>query len=137
MHKAIDQTKATGHEIEAKSEQAGGEQTLVSQPPIHPTDKPKSIPFGDKRVRFIASALFALLVASAVIYLAQDGRRAGAPRGEATSASESISPEQPNIAVATGEQMRQIAVEPVTERTLDMERETTGKVAFNEERMTP
>src|SRR5262249_76616 len=135
MQKTIDQTKATEHEIEAKSEQAGVEQTLASQSPIHPTDKLKAIPFGDKRVRFIVSALFALLVASVVIYRALDGKHAGATQTEAASAS--MPPEQPNVAVATEEQMRQITVEPVTERTLDMERETTGKVAFNEERMTP
>src|SRR5262249_52283809 len=89
---------------------------------------------GYKRVRLIASALLALFVAAAVIYWARAGRHTAAPHAEAPSASEAM---PPDVVVATGEQMRQITVEPVTERTLDVERETTGKVAFNEERMTP
>jgi len=134
MQETIDQTKATRHEIEAKSGQPGVEQTLVSPPPIHATDKLKSVTLGDKRVRFIASALFALFVAAAVIYWARDRQHAVAPQAGATSASEAM---RLDVAVATGEQMQQITVEPVTERTLDIKRETTGKVAFNEERMTP
>src|SRR5262249_29882330 len=64
----------------------------------------------------------------------RDGRHAPAPQAESTPASENL---RPDVAVTTNEQMRQITVEPVTERALAMERETTGKVAFNEERMTP
>src|SRR5262245_4041306 len=134
MRETIDQTKATGHEIEAKSGEPEVEQTLVSPPPIHATDKLKSVILGDKRVRFIASALLALFVGAAFIYRGQDRQHAVAPQAEATSASEAM---PPDVVVAAGEQMRQITVEPVTERTLDIRRETTGKVAFNEERMTP
>jgi cobalt-zinc-cadmium efflux system membrane fusion protein len=137
MLEKLEESKATGHENEDKSEQAGVEQTTVSPPTIHATDKLKSVSLGDKRVRFIASALLALLVASSVIYWARGGRHAVAPQAEATSASEATPSGPPDVAVATGEQMRQITVEPVTERTLDVESATTGKVAFNEERMTP
>src|SRR5215475_12919479 len=121
MQETIEQTKVTDHEIKAS------ELSEDSQGPG---------PFRwNKRVIVIAASLLAVLVAAAVVYLAQDGRHAGAPQAEAASAS--MPPEQPDVAAATGEQMQQIAVEPVTERTLDVERETTGKVAFNEERMTP
>jgi membrane fusion protein, heavy metal efflux system len=120
MQETIEQTKATDHEIKASERNEHSHE---------------SRPFrGNKRVIFIAAALLTLCVAAAAIYRAQDGRHAVAPQAEATSASESI---PPGVAVATGDQMQQIAVEPVTERTLDVERETTGKVAFNEERMTP
>src|SRR5215468_7086609 len=134
MQETIDQTTATGHEIEAKSEQPEVELSLVSPPPIHATDKLKSVILGNKRVWFIASALFALFVAAAVIYRARDRQHAVAPQAEATSESEA---RPQDVAVATGEQMRQITVETVTERTLDLKGETTGKVAFNEERTTP
>ncbi|MBO0861937.1 MAG: efflux RND transporter periplasmic adaptor subunit [Chloracidobacterium sp.] len=87
------------------------------------------------RTIVIAASLLAILVAAAAIYLAQYGRRSVGPQAEASSGS--IPPEQPGVAAATGDQMRQIDVEPVTEHTLDLERETTGKVAFNDERMTP
>jgi cobalt-zinc-cadmium efflux system membrane fusion protein len=43
----------------------------------------------------------------------------------------------PGVAVATESQMRQISVEPVAERHVDLERETTGRVGFNEDRITP
>ncbi len=119
MQETIEQTKTTDHEIEAS------ERNEHSHEPG---------PFRrNKRVIFIAAALLTLCLA-AVIYRAEEGRHAVAPHAEAPSASE-VTP--PDVAVATDEQMRQIAVEPVTERTLDVERETTGKVAFNEERMTP
>ena len=120
MQETIEQTKVTDHEIKA------GERYEHTQEPG---------PFSrNKRVILIAAALLALCLAAAIIYRAQDGRHAVAPPAEATSASEAM---PPDVAVATDEQMRQIAVEPVAERTFDVERETTGKVAFNEERMTP
>src|SRR5262245_51753970 len=42
-----------------------------------------------------------------------------------------------DVAALTDEQMRQVTVEPVTKRAFAVERETTGKVSFNEEKMTP
>src|SRR5215813_14155636 len=120
MHETIEQTKVTDHEIKAS------ERNEHSHEPG---------PFRrNQRVILIAAALLALCLAAAVIYRAEEGRHSVAPHAEAPSASEAM---PPDVAVATDEQMRQIAVEPVTERTLDVERETTGKIAFNEERMTP
>ncbi|HKC86876.1 MAG TPA: efflux RND transporter periplasmic adaptor subunit [Blastocatellia bacterium] len=120
MQETIEQTKTTEHEIKAS------ERNEHSHEPG---------PFRrNKRAIFIAAALLTLCLAAAVIYRAEEGRHSVAPHAEAPSASEAP---PPDVAVATDEQMRQIAVEPVTERTLDVERETTGKVAFNEERMTP
>jgi cobalt-zinc-cadmium efflux system membrane fusion protein len=42
-----------------------------------------------------------------------------------------------DIVIVTGDQLRELALEPVSERAIDVERETTGRVAFNEDRMTP
>ena len=120
MRETIEETKTTDREIEAS------ERNEYSHDPR---------PFRrDKRVIFVAAGLLALCVGAAVIYRAWEGQRAVAPQAEATTASEAM---PPDIAVATGEQMQQITVAQVTERTLEVERETTGKVAFNEERMTP
>jgi len=120
MQETIEETKATEHEIEAS------EQGAHSQGPR---------PFRrKKRVIFIASALLALFVGAAFIYGWRDGRHGATPQAESKPASEDM---RPDVAVTTNEQMRQITVEPVTERALGVERETTGKVAFNEERMTP
>ncbi|MBO0857944.1 MAG: efflux RND transporter periplasmic adaptor subunit [Chloracidobacterium sp.] len=118
MQETIEQIKVTDHENKAS------ELKVDFQEPA---------PFRwNMRTIFIAASLLALLVA-AVFYLARDGRRSVGPQAEASS----VPPEQPGMAAATGEQMRQIDVEPVTAHTLELERETTGKVAFNEERMTP
>ena len=43
----------------------------------------------------------------------------------------------PDIVEAEEQELKQIAVEPVVEKTIAVEQETTGKVAFNEDRMTP
>src|SRR5262249_3995523 len=120
MQETIEQTKTTDHEIKA-SERNEHSHELGSFR-------------WNKRVIFIAAALLTLCLAAAVIYRAEEGRHSVAPHAETPSASEAM---PPDVAVATDEQMRQIAVEPVTERTLDLKGETTGKVAFNEERTTP
>src|SRR5439155_1765403 len=43
----------------------------------------------------------------------------------------------PGVIEATPEQLKQIRIEPVREQTLDLNLEATGKVAFNEDRLTP
>ena len=42
-----------------------------------------------------------------------------------------------NVAILHEHQRQQLTIEPVREQPLTMERETTGKVSFNEERLTP
>jgi cobalt-zinc-cadmium efflux system membrane fusion protein len=120
MKETIEETKTTDHEIKAS------ERNEHSHEPR---------PFRrDKRVIIISTGLLALCMGAAVIYWARDRQHAVAPQTEPTSASEAA---PPDVTVATDEQMKQISVEPVTERTLDVKRETTGKVTFNEERTTP
>src|SRR5262249_23422749 len=109
MNETIEQAESTDHEIK------------VSERNEH-SQEPGSF-HRNKRVIFIAAALLTLCLAAAVIYRAEEGRHSVAPHAETPSASEAM---PPDVAVATDEQMRQIAVEPVTERTLDVERETTG-----------
>ncbi len=43
----------------------------------------------------------------------------------------------PGVIEATPEQLKQIRIEPVREQTIDLNLEATGKVAFNEDRLTP
>lgn len=43
----------------------------------------------------------------------------------------------PDIVVAEEKELKQITIEPVVEKQIAVEHETTGKVAFNEDRMTP
>ena len=43
----------------------------------------------------------------------------------------------PGVIEATPEQLKQIRIEPVREQTLNLNLEATGKVAFNEDRLTP
>ncbi len=120
MQETIEEIKTTDHEIKATE---GKEHS----------HEPRRFRW-NKSVIFGAAALIALCAGAAVIYRALGAQRPVASQADATSAPAAM---PPDVAVATGDQMQQISVEPVTERTLKMERETTGKVAFNEERMTP
>ena len=43
----------------------------------------------------------------------------------------------PDVVVAEEQELKQLTIEPVVEKTIAVEQETTGKVAFNEDRMTP
>src|SRR5437773_6092398 len=43
----------------------------------------------------------------------------------------------PGVIQATPEQLKQIRIESVREQTIDLNLEATGKVAFNEDRLTP
>src|SRR5207247_5857575 len=43
----------------------------------------------------------------------------------------------PGVIEATPEQLKQIRIESVREQTIDLNLEATGKVAFNEDRLTP
>src|SRR5438046_7948201 len=43
----------------------------------------------------------------------------------------------PGVIQATPEQLKEIRIEPVREQTIDLNLEATGKVAFNEDRLTP
>ncbi|HEX4949021.1 MAG TPA: efflux RND transporter periplasmic adaptor subunit, partial [Blastocatellia bacterium] len=59
---------------------------------------------------------------------------------KATDAKAAAIPEAaipPDVVVAEEKELKQITVEPVVEKTIAVEQETTGKVAFNEDRMTP
>jgi membrane fusion protein, heavy metal efflux system len=122
MREIIEETQATEHEIEA------GEQS---------EDSTEQHPYRwNKRIVLIAGAAL-LLGAVAVIAFRPRGTSPGqtaAPQIEAKSSAETA---RPDVAVTTDEQMQQVTVEAVTERALDMESNTTGRVAFNEERMTP
>ena len=52
-------------------------------------------------------------------------------------AAPSPPPQATEVAVLSEHQLPQLTIEPVREQPLTVERETTGKVSFNEERLTP
>ncbi|MBI1760848.1 MAG: efflux RND transporter periplasmic adaptor subunit [Acidobacteria bacterium] len=95
------------------------------------------------RSRGLAVLLLLLLGAGSVLwyrYNNQPTATAAAqsvakPAPAAAAAPEAAAP--PGVAQASELEMNQISVEPVIERQLDLERETTGKVGFNEDRITP
>lgn len=64
---------------------------------------------------------------------AQNLEKKAAAKAQATPAATI----PPDIVVAEEQELKQIAIEPVVEKTIAVEQETTGKVAFNEDRMTP
>src|SRR5690242_969644 len=56
---------------------------------------------------------------------------------EAAEAAHAATPAPPGVVVASETHLKQITVEPVVTRTLNAEREATGRVGFNEDRVTP
>src|SRR5437016_5912378 len=118
MQETIEEIKATNHENEA---------TVPGKPS---PDRPSY-----RAARIIIISV--LLLLSAVVVIAFWTRRGkqidkAEPKTEVkTAAAAEAVPA--NVAVATTEQLRQINVESVAERTLNLARETTGKVPFNEE----
>lgn len=63
-------------------------------------------------------------------------RRDGA-RKEDAQAQQSAAAPTPDLIETTPEQLQQVRVEPVRDQVIDLDLETTGKVGFNEDRMTP
>lgn len=88
------------------------------------------------KVRPRYGVAFAILAAAALVGLAvtwhESGRNAAAEPPKETAALPTT-----DVVETTPDQLQQISVEPVSERTIDLDLETTGKVGFNEDRMTP
>src|SRR5262249_3794456 len=78
----------------------------------------------------IAVAALIVIVVAAAIVRRQEARSDDV-HADATPKS------TPDVFEATPDQLQQIRVEPVREQAIDMPLETTGKVGFNEDRMTP
>src|SRR5262245_44940164 len=94
------------------------------------------------RLRYILPALLLVLIAlliGGIIWYRNSNPNPSLieARGAAQETATPGASAAPDVAVASDIQKRQIAVEPVTERSSDLERETTGKVGFNEDRITP
>lgn len=81
----------------------------------------------------LATIVLALGAISAGIFW----KRTLASQTDAKAVTETKAAVQPDVAVADENERQQLTVEAVTERTIETERETTGKVAFNEDRMSP
>src|SRR5438132_1410461 len=85
-----------------------------------------------KRYLLIVIPVILLIVIGAV-FLARDG-------GVKPSAADSqpvVEAKTTDVIEATPEQLKQIKIEAVREQAIDLELETTGKVGFNEDRITP
>src|SRR6266478_4999126 len=109
-------------DLNAKTE----EQVPVETGPVAP-------PLKSTRRRYliiVAVVLAVLLIAAAVV------RREDARNGDAQLPQSSVS-RSSDVIEATPEQLKQIRVEAVHETFIDLDLETTGKVGFNEDRMTP
>ena len=87
---------------------------------------------GVKRYLLILGAVVALVLIGAVLF----HREGGAKTPVVAAQAPSVEPKA-DVIEATAEQMKQIRVEPVRERAIDLDLETTGKVGFNEDRLTP
>src|ERR1051326_1890785 len=88
---------------------------------------------GLKRYLFILLPLIVVPLIAAVVFRQEDSAKPPAVYAQAPS----VEPKTDHVIEATPEQMKQILVETVREQAIDLDLETTGKVGFNEDRMTP
>jgi len=86
-----------------------------------------------RRRSYTVVAIIALVVVVIVGFLV---RRQEA-RTEITEAATTAPKPSPDTVEATPEQLRQVRIEPVRQLEMALDLETTGKVGFNEDRMTP
>jgi cobalt-zinc-cadmium efflux system membrane fusion protein len=85
-----------------------------------------------KRRRNFWIAAAAIAVLAAVLFALHRRGEVTAPE---TAKAEAVKPR--GFILATPEQLKEIRVEPAREQTVDMNLEATGKVDFNEDRLTP
>ena len=83
-----------------------------------------------RRRYMVVAAVFLLVLAAAVIVRPLDRRNDPKPQQAAT-------PSSSDVIEATPEQLEQVRIETVREQVIDLDLQTTGKVGFNEDRMTP
>ncbi|HYR87152.1 MAG TPA: efflux RND transporter periplasmic adaptor subunit [Terriglobia bacterium] len=100
-------------------------QTEEQQAPT-PTPRPTS-----RRYLIVVAVVLALLLIAAAVVRRDDARNGDA------QIPQSSAPRSSEVTEATPEQLKQIRVEAVREDLMDLDLETTGKVGFNEDRMTP
>src|SRR5437870_4022270 len=83
--------------------------------------------------RYVAIAVVMLTLVSIAAALV----RRGETRSDQSAAPQPAAAASSDVVEATPEQLKQIRVEPVREQSVDLDLETTGKVGFDEDRMTP
>jgi len=109
---------------ELKTEKHETPESLVPDP----QPKPR---LSSRQYRLVAiAALLVIVMIGAAIARREDAR-------PADSAARQLSGTPSDIIETTPEQMKQIRVEQVREQMIDLDLETTGKVGFNEDRLTP
>lgn len=80
-----------------------------------------------------AAALVLAIIAAAIYWPRHSGQQVAAEH-----TAKATTPSIPaDVALADEGELQQLTIEPVSLRSISVERETTGKVAFNEDRMTP
>src|SRR5207249_2709667 len=78
-----------------------------------------------------------IAIAAAVVLIAVFVVRRQEARMDVTAAAQPAAKPSTDVIEATPEQMRQIKVDAVRNQEIDLDLETTGKVGFNEDRMSP
>ena len=87
---------------------------------------------GVKRYLFILGPMVVLALIAVGLF-----RREGGAKPPVVAAQAPLVEPKTDVIEATPEQMKQIRVETVHEQAIDLDLETTGKVGFNEDRLTP
>jgi membrane fusion protein, heavy metal efflux system len=112
-----------------------GEHLAITTPPISPQPQRR----GRRRTVWLVVVLLGGLVGMAAwqrLDLQSVWQRLGMPPVEEQA---TLSPprQATEVVVLHEHQLQQLTIEPVREQPLTVERDTTGKISFNEERLTP
>lgn len=102
---------------------------------IHHEAEPLPIRHNRKLYTLIGAILLVFLLGGGGFLLKQ--KAASANLKATAEAKPALAPVAPDVAVADASEQKQLTVEAVTERTYQTEGEVTGKVAFNEDNMSP
>jgi membrane fusion protein, heavy metal efflux system len=84
-----------------------------------------------RRYLIIVAVVLAILLIAAAVVRREEARNVDA------QAPQSAPVRSSDVIEATPEQLKQIRIDAVREELMDLDLETTGKVGFNEDRMTP
>lgn len=107
----------------------------MDDPPREPVDPPVPDPVPPRRSRkriYIAGAIILIVLLAGLIYWRYRSTHRMSP---SKSAAESEVP--PNVVFANEAQLKNLTIEPVTAHNFTVDREVTGRVGFNEDRLTP
>ena len=108
---------------------------IISEEQIHHETAPSPVQHNRKLYTVIGAVLLLFLLGGGGFLLKRNTASANPKVTTETKSAEA--PTDPNVAIADASEQQQLTVEAVKQQTLQTEGEVTGKVAFNEDNISP